>query len=80
MPESGLGLSGSVRSALPPKADIDRRDGYVRFVPKADLTHRSKQHCNSVTSYEYSASQVCRDLSGRHSFSRPCATLAQARV
>ena len=23
-------------SALPPKADIERRDGHVRFVPKAD--------------------------------------------
>jgi hypothetical protein len=42
MPESGLGLSGSVRSALPPKADIDRRDGYVRFVPEAAVSNRSK--------------------------------------
>src|SRR5262249_18758 len=24
-------------SALPPKADIERRDGHVRFVPKADI-------------------------------------------
>ena len=24
-------------SALPPKADIDRRDGHVRLVPKADI-------------------------------------------
>jgi hypothetical protein len=29
-------------SALPPKADIDRRDGYVRFVP-IDRTRRSKK-------------------------------------
>jgi len=30
-------------SALPPKADIDERDGDVRFVPKADIrpTHYS---------------------------------------
>jgi hypothetical protein len=26
-----------VMSALPPKADIDKRDGNVRFVPKADI-------------------------------------------
>jgi len=25
-------------SALPPKADIERRDGHVRSVPEADLT------------------------------------------
>jgi len=24
-------------SALPPKADIDRRDGHVRLVPKGDI-------------------------------------------
>ena len=24
-------------SALPPKADIERGDGHVRFVPKADI-------------------------------------------
>jgi len=32
-----------VMSALPPKANIDERDGDVRFVPKADIrpTHYS---------------------------------------
>jgi len=25
-------------SALPPKADITKRDGHVRFVPKADIS------------------------------------------
>jgi hypothetical protein len=28
-------------SALPPKADIDRRYGIVRFVPKAELPSHS---------------------------------------
>jgi hypothetical protein len=28
-------------SALPPKADIQRHDWNVRFVPKADITHCS---------------------------------------
>src|SRR5262249_43671777 len=31
-----------------------------------------------VTGYGQSASPVCRDPSGRHSFSRPCVTCAQA--
>jgi hypothetical protein len=26
-------------SALPPKADIHRRERYVRFVPKADMSN-----------------------------------------
>jgi hypothetical protein len=29
-------------SALPPKADIAQRDGYVRFVPIPDKVRRSK--------------------------------------
>ena len=29
-------------SVLPPKADIDERDGDVRFVPKADIVPRSE--------------------------------------
>jgi hypothetical protein len=29
-------------SALPPKADMDRPGHDVRFVPKADIAHRSK--------------------------------------
>jgi hypothetical protein len=35
-------------SAIPPKADIARRDPDVRFVPKADKVRRSKDH--SITS------------------------------
>src|SRR5262245_8100749 len=40
-PMSALGHKQTKRhygamSALPPKADIERRDGHVRFVPKAD--------------------------------------------
>jgi hypothetical protein len=30
-------------SALPPKADIDQHGSDVRFVPKADIVHRSKK-------------------------------------
>jgi hypothetical protein len=29
-------------SALPPKADIETQSRDVRFVPKADIMHRSK--------------------------------------
>src|SRR5262249_16873540 len=36
-------LDLSIRcSALPPKADIDRRDRHVRFVPKPDLSTAAK--------------------------------------
>jgi len=31
-------------SALPPKADMVRRDRDVRFVPKEDVSSRSKMH------------------------------------
>ncbi len=43
-------------SALPPNADIDKRDGHVRFVPKADIrrlirsTRRRAQEMSSVGS------------------------------
>jgi hypothetical protein len=36
-------------SDLPPKADIDRRDGYVRFVPEGDHSHHSEQTLYSIT-------------------------------
>jgi hypothetical protein len=36
-------------SVLPPKADIDRACRDVRYVPKADEVHRSKDHCYSIT-------------------------------
>ena len=31
-----------VMSALPPKADMDQQGRDVRFVPKADIMHRSE--------------------------------------
>jgi hypothetical protein len=31
-------------SALPPKADIERHDWHVRFVPKADIRIAANQH------------------------------------
>src|SRR6516162_1834731 len=37
-------------SALPPKADMDRRDGNVRFVPKPAVSNRSKQLTISIIS------------------------------
>jgi hypothetical protein len=37
-------------SALPPKADIRRRDQHVRFVPKADILHGSEKGRYSITS------------------------------
>src|SRR5262252_1604458 len=33
----GRGVTRPSMSALPSKADIERRDGHVRFVPKADV-------------------------------------------
>ena len=37
-------------SALPPKADIERHEWHVRFVPKADITRCSKIYFYSITS------------------------------
>src|SRR5262245_27735083 len=37
-------------SALPPKADIERHDWHVRFVPKAAVSNRSKAGPYSITS------------------------------
>jgi hypothetical protein len=37
-------------SALPPKADIARRQLDVRFVPKADILRCSKERRSSITS------------------------------
>ena len=34
----------NVMSALPPKADMCSATRHVRFVPKAELMHRGKQH------------------------------------
>jgi hypothetical protein len=55
-------------SALPPKADIETQSRDVRFVPKADILHRSKDHCYSITSSAVASnecgilnSEICRD-------------------
>ena len=36
-------------SATPPKADIERHDGHVRFVPKADKAHRTLWRYGALT-------------------------------
>src|SRR6516162_661311 len=51
---SGLGQDqpSSARarmSAIPPKADIAKRDCHVRFVPEADVSSRSKATVYSIT-------------------------------
>jgi hypothetical protein len=46
-------------SALPPKADIRRREWNVRFVPKADILRRGKVRCYSITS---SARPIAADV------------------
>jgi hypothetical protein len=38
----GGSIKGALMSALPPKADIDRRERHVRFVPKADIPRCSE--------------------------------------
>ena len=39
-------LQGShLMSAIPPKADIRRRDRHVRFVPKADISSSIRSLC-----------------------------------
>jgi hypothetical protein len=40
----------TVTSALPQKAEIDRRDFNVRLVPNNRLMRRSKRHLYSITS------------------------------
>jgi len=35
--KSGNTQNEHILSALPPKADIDRRDAHLRFVPEADI-------------------------------------------
>ena len=45
-------------SALPPKADIERHDQHVRFVPKADLRICSK------SAYSITSSAATSNLSG----------------
>src|SRR5262245_17289369 len=52
-------LHHAAMSALPPKADIERSDGDVRFVPTAAVSNRSKQ-----LSYSISSSARSRNDSG----------------
>ena len=40
-------------SALPPKADIDRRDRHVRFVPKADSCTAARLTGSRLTSRDH---------------------------
>jgi len=52
---SALGQKQTLRhlkpmSALPPKADIGTQPRDVRFVPKADILHCSKERLYSITS------------------------------
>ena len=45
-----------VMSALPPKADIDRREQHVRFVPEADTTFPSlwrHEDCREDSVYQH---------------------------
>jgi len=63
---SGLGQDqpSSARarmSAIPPKADIAKRDCHVRFVPEADVSSRSKATVYSITSSARSKVDVGTD-------------------
>jgi hypothetical protein len=63
---SGLGQKRTWRdqitmSALPPKADIEERDWYVRFGPKADILRCSRDWRYSITSSAV-ASSVCGNV------------------
>src|SRR5262249_34799321 len=92
--KSGKAQNEHITSALSPKADIASVPRYVRSVATRTLVHltlarpvaRSSRLSSKsrvglgATGYGQSASQVCRDPSGRHSFSRQCVTLAQACV
>jgi hypothetical protein len=48
-------------SALPSKADIHRRERYVRFVPKADFLRCSEERPYSITS-----SATARSCGGKY--------------
>src|SRR5262245_26021953 len=80
-------------SALPLKADMGERASICTFSANTDIgpTRPSPDLLPNLvvievrvdpgaTGYEQSASAVCRDALGRHSFSRACITLAQACV
>jgi len=45
----GKAQSEQMFSGLPPKADIERHDWYVRFVPEAAVSNRSKPTLYSIT-------------------------------
>ena len=54
--KSGKAQNEHIMSAPPPKADIDRRDRHVRFVPKADSCSAANPHSYSITSMAHARS------------------------
>jgi hypothetical protein len=52
-------------SALPPKADIERHDWHVRFVPKADIRTAAKKRYSITSSaiLSMSGDRVSRSFS-----------------
>src|SRR6516225_3616509 len=56
--KSGKAQNEHIMSAPPPKADIDRRDRHVRFVPKADSCSAANPHSYSITSMAHARSAV----------------------
>src|SRR5262249_17897732 len=49
-----------VMSALPPKADIDKQNCDIRFVPKADIAHRSMTVISSASPWRRSCHMPLR--------------------
>jgi hypothetical protein len=60
-------------SALPPKADIVRHGGYVRFVPKADIAAEGSAVRGFLTEAQLAALRTCIR---RHSLTSPGAKVA----
>jgi hypothetical protein len=54
-------LATTGRSALPPKADIDRRDGNVRFVPKPDSCTAAKTRMEDLPDWLLATLQYVHD-------------------
>jgi hypothetical protein len=51
-------LARNLATALPPKADIDRRDRHVRFVPKAETRRIGRYGALAVRSASTKVYQV----------------------
>jgi hypothetical protein len=54
-------LFAQVMSALPPKADIERHDRHVRFVPKADIRIAAKLSYSITSSARASSTEGVDD-------------------